>query len=96
MKTGKKSQFTGILLSLFLGPLGLFYSMSWKAATVLSLLGLLAYSFASELSLENVVIGVMQASSVILSILAVRTYNKRIESHATGILNAQALMEMGE
>ncbi|MCY3993299.1 MAG: hypothetical protein OXF50_18895 [Caldilineaceae bacterium] len=90
MKIKKKSQLTGILLSFFLGPFGLFYSMGWKALIVLIVWVFLSTSGSQELFI------LMPISSVILSLLAVRAYNNRVESDVFDILNEQAEAEMLE
>ncbi len=88
MKIKKKSQLTGILLSFFLGPFGLFYSMGWKALIVIIVWALLSSAGSQELFI------LMPISSVILSLLAVRAYNNRVESDVLNILNEQAEAEM--
>lgn len=90
MKIKKKSQLTGILLSFFLGPFGLFYSMGWKALIVIIVWVFLSTSGSQELFI------LMPISSVILSLLAVRAYNNRVESDVFDILNEQAEAEMLE
>ena len=94
MKIKKKSQLTGILLSFFLGPFGLFYSMGWKALIVTIVWVFLAPVLSADEAQGLFVL--IPISSIVISLLAVNIYNNRVESDVIEILNEQAKAEMKE
>ncbi len=89
----KKSQLIGIILTLFLGPFGLIYSIGWKAAifgivvwiVFLSLAAIVFLSLAAEeltslLYFATVIVlyFVLYFATVIVSIIAIRNHNKKV------------------
>ena len=81
-------------MTLFLGPFGLFYSMGWKALIVIIVWVFLAPVLSADESQGLFVL--LPISSIILSLLAVITYNNRVESDVINILNEQGEAEMIE
>lgn len=69
-----KSQIIGFLLTLILGPLGLFYS-SWVSAVILCAI---AITSATSITIYVVCWGL----SILLSFIAVSNYNKRVRDTA--------------